>query len=270
MKMEKLNRFVAKYVWIVYWAWVICLVVLWGVSVWLGMSQVVATFLLVGFVWLGARWIFTRDQALRRAQVACMFNQCDPYPFLEEAKRQLLYQGTKPMKLTRLIDYSTALLEVGEVEQAYTLLYASQEDAHRNDLRDGCCVYYHNLALASLYLGKWQEMEHWHEKLMENLQRLRSDQQKHAAMQSMAGYFVDYHHARQEYDQSMQILKGMVPANLRQQVAIAMHYARHYLAMGETEKVKEALAFVVGNGNKLYAVQEARQMLAEIEETTLA
>ena len=119
--MERFNRFVAKYVWIVYWAWVICLVVLWGVSVWLGMSQVVATFLLVGFVWLGARWIFTRDQALRRAQVACMFNQCDPYPFLEEAKRQLLYQGTKPMKLTRLIDYSTALLEVGEVELPWVL-----------------------------------------------------------------------------------------------------------------------------------------------------
>ena len=268
--MERFNRFVAKYTWMAYWLWVVCMAILYGVLAWQGVSSGIAAVLSIAMVLFGSRWIFTRDQVLRRAQVACMFNQCDPYPFLEEAKRQLLYQGTKPMKLTRLIDYSTALLEVGEVEQAYTLLYASQEDVHRNDLRDGCCVYYHNLALASLYLGKWQEMEHWHEKLMENLQRLRSDQQKHAAMQSMAGYFVGYHHARQEYDQSMQILKGMVPANLRQQVAIAMHYARHYLAMGETEKVKEALAFVVGNGNKLYAVQEAQQMLAELEENTPA
>ena len=38
----------------------------------------------------------------------------------------------------------------------------------------------------------------------------------------------------------------------------------------EIEKAKEKLTFVVENGNKLYAVQEARQMLAEIEETTLA
>jgi len=268
--MEKLNRFVAKYVWIVYWAWVICLVILWGVAVWLGMSQVVATFLLVGFVWLGARWIFTRDQALRSKLWAILAEECDPYPLLNELKVQLSYQGTKSMKLTRMMDYATVLSDIGDEEQSYAIKASVKDDIARTDSFVGHAIYSHNMSVACMKLGKWQEMEYWHEKMMEAIQRMPSEKQRQAHYKQIEGYFVRYHYSRQAYEKSLEILDGMKPRDLRQAVANAMNYARNYRAMGDIEKAKEKLTFVVENGNKLYAVQEARQMLAEIEKTTLA
>lgn len=265
MKMEKLYRFIAKYAWTAYWLWVICLVILWGVAVWLGVPQVLAGVLLVGLTWIGARWIFTRDQALRRKPWAALAEQCDPYPILEELKVQQSYQGTKSMKLTRIMDYATALSEIGEEEQAYALKASIKDDVARIDSLSGHAIYSHNMSVACMKLGKWQEMEYWHQKMMEAIQRMPLDRQRHAHHKQMQGYYVRYHYSRQEYIKSLEILDSMKPGDLRQEVANAMNYARNYRAMGNTEKAKEALTFVVENGNKLYVVQQARQMLTQLD-----
>jgi hypothetical protein len=44
-----------------------------------------------------------------------------------------------------------------------------------------------------------------------------------------------------------------------------MFCARVYLLQGKREQAAEALRFVEQFGNKVYAVQEARQMLAEMK-----
>jgi hypothetical protein len=140
------------------------------------------------------------------------------------------------MKLTRMIDYATVLSEIGDEEQSYAIKASIKDDVARINSFSGNAIYSHNMSVACMKLGKWQEMEYWHEKMMEAIQRMPSDKQRQAHYKQIEGYFVRYHYSRQAYEKSLEILDGMKPRDLRQKVANSMNYARNYRAIGETEK----------------------------------
>ena len=268
--MEKFNRFVARYAVAIFWIVLICIAAVLMIIVEFGVPLILAYVLALVLPCICARWILTRDQALRSRSWAFLTEQCDPYPALKEMEVQMSYQGMKPMKLSRMMDYSTVLMEIGEYEKAYAWKNSLREDMERIKAVSAKTVYYHNMAMTCMKMSKWQEMEYWHGKMMASLQGMRSDSQRQAHYKQMEGYLAAYHYVRREYAESLRILDGMPRNSLRQEVSKAMSYARNYVDLGETEKAKEALAFVVGNGNKLYVVQEARRMLAEMEKNTLA
>ena len=47
-------------------------------------------------------------------------------------------------------------------------------------------------------------------------------------------------------------------------VCASMVYAKAYIGLGETDKAKEKLNFILENGNKLYMVEQAKKMLEGI------
>jgi FimV-like protein len=49
------------------------------------------------------------------------------------------------------------------------------------------------------------------------------------------------------------------------EVDVARIYAKAYLALGKPEFARENLQFVIENGNKLYAVTEAKELLARLD-----
>ena len=63
----------------------------------------------------------------------------------------------------------------------------------------------------------------------------------------------------------MELLSTVKPKNLLGEVDLHMQLAQNYLALGEKDLARENLQFVIEKGNKLYAVTEAKELLAKLD-----
>lgn len=269
--MEKLNRFVAKHLMPLYWI---------GVIVWIfaisipanryDMPAVVQFFLYIAGLFLWIRFLGSRARALLREPTKMFLEQCDPYPFLEEIRKHKTYSGSKATKLNLLISETTAMIDIGECQEVYILLSPKENDMKATLMRSLLMPYYCQMATVCRKLQKDQEAEIWFQKALEAYGKIKNQKQKKqfedVALIHDAWVFFE----KGQYSSTLQLLAQITPENMRSRVSLSMSYAAVYLAQKDTEKAKEALTFVAENGNKLYIATQARQMLAEIEETTHA
>lgn len=264
--MERFNRFLAKYYLPIY---VICSVLWIALYYWtVDYLKVLSLILMWCSILLTARFLGSRWLALLKKPMEILDDTCDPYPYMEELQRQNNYSGPWTLKYNRVILQAGALMRVGSSEEAYALLLPLQEKLFQSQQPRGLqTIYCDCLANVCRALDRAEEAEYWHAKRMELLAKVKNKriQQKFAERTPM--YMAHYHTFRKEYEISIQFLQQQKPKNKYEQVSASMVYARNAVAMGETEKAKEALTFVVENGNKLYIASQARQMLAELENT---
>ncbi len=264
--MEKFNRFVAKHLMPLYWI---------GVIVWIfaisipanryDMPAVVQFFLYIAGFLLWIRFLGSRARALLREPVKMFLEQCDPYPFLQEIRKHKTYSGSKATKLNLLISETTAMMDIGECQEVYLLLSPLENDMKAALMRSLLMSYYCQMATVCRKLQKDQEAEAWFQKVLEVYEKIKNQKQKKQfeGFELMHDAWVFWENG--QYSSTLQLLAQIPYKNMRERVSLSMSYAAVYRAMGETEKAKEALTFVVENGNKLYAVQEAQQMLAQME-----
>lgn len=269
--MEKINRWVAKHVWLVY----VAAMVLWILTICRlangldGAVLLILYILTIAWILLCAQWIFTRSNALLKKPLEILQNECDPYPFLEEVKHQRAFSGNQNMKLTYIFNEVLALREVGEFEQAHRLLLAIPDKDVSNAAPMVQAMYFSHRLYRGARLKNLAEVEVCYRKLLDACNRTTRKTQKQYVDSLIAFARVIYHLARQEFDQSLQYLQ-MIPQNtLRDRVVVAWNYAAIHLGKGAKEAAKEKLEFVMNNGNKLYIVTEAKALLAKInmEET---
>ena len=93
--MGKLNRWIAKH----YWLSIVLFFLLPFIAL-LAIAQVCNDWVTlwccaVGYVWIfwGARWLPARGNALMKRPLEILVNECDPYPYLEEAKKAKRFPG---------------------------------------------------------------------------------------------------------------------------------------------------------------------------------
>ncbi len=262
--MEKVYRFAAKYFWAVYAGSMLTLVALYAMMLeWDEMPGVLYLVAVTAALLMIALCMKSSAALLNKAYKE-LEERCDPEPFLKEATEQLSYSGNWIMKLSRNVNAATAMMEVGEYAQAYDMMVKIRDDISRCMRADVQLVYYNNMAQCCMW-AKRQEAGEWSEKMLEAFQKIKSEKMKKKYQNA-----VQFHKARmcfddRDYVQAMKILDSITPDNLRHKVHLMADYGKVYHAMGEMEKVKAALAFVVENGNKLYVVQQARQMLTQLD-----
>ena len=80
----------------------------------------------------------------------------------------------------------------------------------------------------------------------------------------MVSHHIAYHYARQEYAQGLQMLENFPVQPLPNKVVQAYSLAKFRLALNEKETARELLDFVIKNGNKLFVVTEAHDLLTRI------
>ena len=264
--MEKLNRFVAKHVLAVYFAIVALIFALYIiVHPYLGQNQWIAIILVYVGIFLASRWTGTRHIALLKEPMRLWDEQCDPYPFLEEIRGHRNFAGVKILKQLRLINEGSAMMALGDFNNAYYLLLPLQESVGKSKRKDLQTRYYMTVAQLCMAMDRIPEAEIWHEKMMNAYHLIKPETRKKIFVEAMPFYYARYYHSKQEYTQALQMLIGQEPKTLNDRVALAMHYGRNYYALGQWDKAKDPLTFVAEYGNKLYAATQARQMLAEIE-----
>jgi hypothetical protein len=67
--------------------------------------------------------------------------------------------------------------------------------------------------------------------------------------------------AKEDLDEAEEALSSFIAKRGREAIMMAMTRTEIHIGRGETEQAKEQLQFIIENGNKLYVVTEARQIL---------
>lgn len=261
--MEKLNRFFAKNYYAVY---IVCSILSFVVYVLLWQTVgLLALLIACALIYLSAAWLASRSGRLLKNPGQILENQCDPYPYLEEVQRQRDYSGPWTLKYNRTMLEAAALVLVGQPEQAYQMLTPMQEKVFKSRFTALQLVYSGTMVSVCRALDRVYEVENWQAKYMELLPKLKNKRLKQVYTDGLPMALALYHTFRKEHELSQQHLQQFTPKSMYDRVHVAVVSAENNIAMGETEKAKEALRFVVENGNKLHVVILARQMLEELE-----
>lgn len=227
----------------------------WSIPLW-------AILLFDGFLLL-VNYAFVSSCSLKLVQKALqeLDNSCDPYPLLEETEKLLSYKNAKTAEQNLLINHCVALRYTGEYQKVYDTLSAINIDKYAGTLPFVKCVYYNNLMDICLLLEKNEQAELLYAKTTMLYADIKNKKQRKALEPNALCAKASDCFRRQDYAQTIQILSEMKPANARMEVGIALLCAEAYLKLGEPERAKAKLLYVIGHGNKLFCVTEARRLL---------
>ena len=257
--MEMINRFLTRFqlpvyvtlsiLWTALCCWGTNVIGFWGVPLAYGGILLIAVF-------MGSRWV-----TLLKKPEKLLDDTCDPEPYLEELRRQKNYANPAGIRYNRTALEATALVMLGQPEEAYSLLQPLQEKVFKRKMIGTQLSYCMAMVNVCRALDHRYEMENWHSKIMELAGKLKNKRLKQQIEASMPLYMARYHAYRGEYDRSMEALGAVKPKTMYDRVNVAMLRARNALALGDADTAGEALRFVAESGNKLYIAAEARRLL---------
>ncbi len=186
---------------------------------------------------------------------------CDPFPLLNEAEGFLKKKNSVATEHALLLDKCAALMGIGENQKAYDILTAINIDKSSSTINDVKIIYYYNLMCACDELGMNEQAEVYYSKVLVMYPDITSKKMREQFELNMKMAKVMQCFRQGEYAEVINILNTITPYNLRQRVGNSLTYAEAYLALGEVEKAKDHLVFVIVNGNKLACVKEAQELL---------
>lgn len=264
MSVHRITCFVAKHQRLcrilVSLPWIVCM----GLMIEIGLHYVVVGILgFMGLFFCFLR-IATSASRLLKEPMERLNQQCDPYPLLQETTEQLRYRCSPADRQIRQINYAVALRQIGDYAQAEMVLRSINIDKYvmAPILK---VLYYNNLMDICVLVGKHQEARVWYEKLMQVFADVKEGKQKAIFADAIAVNRAWYCYAGGNYAEALQILETVPPKKPVEQIDTAMMCARIYIAQNQRQLAVQALQFVQQHGNKLYAVQQARQMLTQLQ-----
>ena len=222
--------------------------------------------ILYTLVMLFLSWGFVNScarQLLLRA-VKALNEECDPYPLLKETEDQLSYHRSQTYKQVLLINHCVALRNLGEYEKVHEQLKAIHIDKYAGTLPITKAVYYNNLADIYLCLNELEKAELWQNKSMQLFEDLKIKKQRNMISTAIQHNVAEIAYFKQDYDKSIEILNNVAETTMREAVYKALLYAKIYSKQDKIEEAKSKLYFVIDNGNNLFDVHIAKELLAKI------
>lgn len=209
-------------------------------------------------------WVDVSIGKLVQPAIQMMNEQCDPYPLLEETARQMHYGYKGTMEQTNIINHACALRNCGQYQQALDLLLGINIDRNSGTLPAAKFVYYNNLSDLMTLMCYYAEAEVWYQKQVQIFGDMPENKIKKSLRQTMESATASAWFRRGEYAKAQAALNAMQPKELSHQVGNALLYARCCIAQGYPEGARQPLQFVLDNGNRFFAVQEARDLLSKL------
>jgi len=204
---------------------------------------------------------------LLNAAIRVLNEQCDPYPLLQESKRQLASAKTGMLKQQLLINYYAAKVSLGEYQAVYEGLSAIHVDKYPGFSPSAKFVYYNNLSSVCDDLKLTDQAEIWYQKSLQLYQDLKSSKQKEQLRESMEEAKIQSLIRKQEYIQALQLLNTFSASTLYKKVHASFSASQIYLAQGMPEKAREHLQYVITHGNKLHVVTLAKELYQSITQS---
>lgn len=184
---------------------------------------------------------------------------CDPYPLLQEVEIQMKKVPDNFQGQMIQINYAMALVQTGSYDKALEILESMDMKKYPNPIAK--FIYYNNLCDLMTRLNRYPEADSLYRKSQEMLdsianRRLRERLDRTVDMNAIEALYRD-----QDYVGALRRLARIPCPTPRSVVDAALLAARCNLGLEEWDKAKEKLQYVIDNGNRLYCVTEARQLL---------
>lgn len=262
--MNKFQHFVARYKFLSFFLLVILacgiysfLLMMLNVPIW---GLIIVNLILVFVIYAYVE--YSPEPIMRRA-LKELNDNCDPYPLLEETEKLLTYKNSEVLEQIILINHAVGHRSVGDYQKNLDILRMLNIDKTAGIQPIQKVVYYNNLMDACGLLEKYDEAEIWYSKMMLILGDIKNEKQLQALESAMQSATAFHHFCQKEYDKALQIMNEKKDVNRNNAIDNAMLYAKIATAMGDIDTAKKKLQFVIENGNRLYAVQEAKDLLKE-------
>lgn len=221
---------------------------------------------LVIFLMLFYGYLFVNTIAdkLMKQPLEILEQQCDPYPFLEEMELQQSrckdnFQG----QLTR-INYAMALVQTGQNEKAVEVLESINIDRFPSISPFVKFVYYNNLCDVMTRLERFSEANIWYEKSRMIYQDLPDNKMKRSMDRTAKMNEIEHLYREGDYQLALRKLSWLPCNTPRSVMDGALLAARCNFALGEYDKAREKLEYVVANANRLASARDASELLEKL------
>lgn len=192
-------------------------------------------------------------------------NGCDPYPLLQETEALLSYKLSRQIRPIMLINYSTGLRNAGQYQAALDTMLSIKIDKRNSLSPVNMILYYLNLTDICTQMQRYDDAAVWYERLMKTYNDLPENNVKKQMASLLLPAQAEQHLQSGQPSLALAVLESYRPTCLSMEVDVARIYAKAYLALGKPEFAREHLQFIIKNGNKLYAVTEAKDWLAQLD-----
>lgn len=188
-------------------------------------------------------------------------NNCDPTPLLEMTTELLGYKNTKIVQQTILMDHGVALREFGEFQRNYEILKSINVDENSGIPPITKVVYYNNLSDACSCIGDDVQAEIWYQKMIQIYNGMPENKAKKKLDCAVKLSTAEAWYRRNDFEQALNTLRCVEPTQLAEQVGLALSYAEVFVKLNNYEEAIANIRFVIANGNKLFAVKRAYELL---------
>ena len=214
------------------------------------------------FIVLAFCFVESASEKLLKSAAKALLQSCDPTILLTETEEQLKYIKKGIANQLVLLNHTVALGYIGEYSKAFEILSDFDTDKYKfiSPYRAYIkMVHSNNMADVCDELGDFESASIWHEKTLVFAKKLGLTGAKEIILARASESL-----RKKEFDVALKTLESFKDKNMLEKVCASMIYAKAYIGLGEKEKAKEKLGFIVENGNKLHMVEQAKKMLENI------
>lgn len=217
--------------------------------------------LVLVFSYLIVAWLSTCGGRFQKRALVQMTQQCDPYPFLHELQTQLSYGYTPGYEASMRLNLATALHNTGATGVALDVM--KQIPIEKKGLARAItkALYYNNLATYLGELGDAAGAEEAYRKFRAvadgKAKKVLAKYYPHLTTMAEAGQMF----RRGEFAAALENCRSVPLKSPYDRVENALFRARCSIGLGDLDAAREDLCFVIENGNKLAAVDKARELL---------
>ncbi len=195
----------------------------------------------------------------------------DPYPLLDITKTLLSFDLSESHKQNAIMNHSEGLRHIGKYEEAYSMMINMNIDKIPNPT-DIKIIYYGNLSDICSLLGKYDEAVFYYKKVMTLFSDMKEGFAKRNLQKRQFLLFLNIQNAfiNKRFDEAInlsvlflndqEVQKNIASITDASLICALAHYQK-----SEFEFAKNYLYGIIQNGNKLYAVKEAENLLKIIE-----
>ena len=215
-------------------------------------------FLIIFNFFLGIVDSYLVFKAIERLDVACDYKE------LYELSARLLKEKNHPkLKQIYSINYALCLIEMGKFDEALNV-HLSMDIADYTPVNVRY-VYYHNLAEIYNQLNNKDEAEKCYSIEKSIFENLLNEKSKDNSINTYLAAESDHCYRIGEFEKALSFMQNIKPNNLRQQLGVSYSLGRIYIKLNDYDAAKKHLDFVIKNGNMLYVVKFAKEILKDIE-----
>lgn len=188
-------------------------------------------------------------------------DKCDPYPMYEVCESLIENSTSAVNECSAKMNKMCAFYYLGKTTEAYSILAGINVEEIPDLPISTKALYYYDLMLISTVLGLFEEAELYFEKGLQICNEIEDSKEKDLVSKTFndGEFWATYRGTN--YEKAIELLNKVECSCLLHKVHTQFNLGKCYIALGETEKAREALDFVIKNANKTCFGKEAEELL---------